>query len=47
MMDLFLFFMSGLTIGIAITYTYFDSKLRQERLDTLLAKIKAANNEKI
>ena len=47
MMEPFLFFMSGLTVGVALVYTYFDNKMKEERLNALLAKIKAANNEKI
>ena len=44
-MEMFLYFMSGLTIGIAMTYTYFDSKAREERFKALLMRVKASNDE--
>jgi len=46
-MELFLFFMSGLSLGIVTTYTYYDSRARQERFEALLVKIKAVNNKEI
>ena len=42
---MFLYFMSGLTIGIAMTYSYFDSKAREERFNELLMRVKASNDE--
>jgi len=49
----FLFFMSGLTLGIAMTYTYYDAKARRERMDAMFIKIRTLigddsinNNEK-
>ena len=36
----FLFFMSGLTLGIAMTYTYYDAKARRERMNAMLIKIR-------
>ena len=44
-MEMFLYFMSGLTIGIAMTFTYFDSKAREERFKALLMRVKASNDE--
>ena len=43
-METLLFFMSGLTLGIALTYTYYDSKEREEKFNALLAKVKLGNN---
>ena len=44
-MEMILYFMSGLTLGIAMTYTYFDSKAREERFKDLLMRVKASNDE--
>ena len=44
-MEMFLYFMSGLTIRIAMTYSYFDSKAREERFNELLMRVKASNDE--
>jgi len=38
-METLLFFMSGLTLGIAMTYTYYDSKI--QRLYAQFVKIEA------
>jgi hypothetical protein len=43
-METLLFFMSGFTLGIAMTYTYFDSKARRERMEAVFVKIKSMNN---
>ena len=43
-METFLYFMSGLTLGIAMTYTYYDAKARRERMDAMFAKIKTISN---
>ena len=43
-METFLYFMSGLTLGIAMTYTYYDAKARRERMDAMFAKIKVMDN---
>ena len=44
-METFLFFMSGLTLGIAVTYTYYDAKARHERLEAVFVKIKSMNDK--
>ena len=44
-METLLFFMSGLTLGIAMTYTYYDAKARRERMDAVFAKIKSMYNK--
>ena len=43
-METFLYFMSGLTLGIAMTYTYYDAKARRERMDEMFAKVKAMDH---
>ena len=43
-METLLFFMSGLTLGIAMTYTYYDAKARRERMDAMFAKVKAMDH---
>ena len=43
-METFLYFMSGLTLGIAISFTYYDAKARRERMDAMFAKIKVMDN---
>ena len=43
-METFLYFMSGLTLGIAMTYTYYDAKARRERMDAMCAKGKAMDH---
>ena len=43
-METLLFFMSGLTLGIALTYTYYDSREREEKFNALLAKANLRNN---
>ena len=43
-METLLYFMSGLTLGIAMTYTYYDAKARRERMDAMFAKIKVMDN---
>jgi hypothetical protein len=43
-MEIFFYFMSGLTLGIAMTYTYYDAKARRERMDAMFAKIKVMDN---
>jgi len=40
-METLLFFMSGFTLGIAMTYTYYDAKARRERMDAMFAKVKS------
>ena len=44
-METLLFFMSGFTLGIAMTYTCYDSKARRERMDAVFAKIKSMYNK--
>ncbi len=44
-METFLYFMSGLTLGIAMTYTYYDAKARRERMDAMFAKVTAMNDK--
>ena len=44
-METLLYFMSGLTLGIAMTYTYFDSKAKRERMDAVLIKIRSMNTK--
>ena len=43
-METLLFFMSGLTLGIAMTYTYYDARARRERMDAMFAKVKAMDH---
>ena len=43
-MEIFFYFMSGLTLGIAMTFTYYDNKARRERMDAMFAKVKAMDN---
>jgi hypothetical protein len=43
-MEIFLYFMSGLTLGIAMTHTYYDAKARRERMDAMFAKVKVMGN---
>ena len=43
-MEIFFYFMSGLTLGIAMTYTYYDAKARRERMDAMFAKVKAMDH---
>jgi hypothetical protein len=43
-METLLFFMSGFTLGIAMTYTYYDAKI--QRLHKLFAKIESMVREK-
>ena len=43
-MEIFFYFMSGLTLGIAMTFTYYDAKARRERMDVMFAKIKVMDN---
>jgi len=43
-METLLFFMSGLTLGIALTYTYYDSREREEKFNALLAKVSLRDN---
>jgi len=52
-METFLFFMSGLTLGIAVTYTYYDAKAKREQMDAMFSKLRMLidddninNNEK-
>ena len=44
-METFLYFMSGLTLGMAMTYTYYDAKARRERMETMFAKVTAMNDK--
>ena len=43
-METLLFFMSGLTLGIAMTYTYYDSKI--QRLYAQFIKIESMVRDK-
>ena len=43
-MEIFFYFMSGLTLGIAMSFTYHDAKARRERMDAMIAKVKAMDN---
>ena len=43
-MEIFFYFMSGLTLGIAMSFTYHDAKARRERMDAMFAKIKVMDN---
>ena len=38
-MEIFFYFMSGLTLGIAMTYTYYDGKI--QRLHAQFVKIES------
>ena len=42
-METYLFFISGLALGVAITYFYYDARI--QRLHTLLVQIKASGRE--
>ena len=44
-MEIFFYFMSGLTLGIAMSFTYYDAKARRERMDAMFAKIKVMDND--
>ena len=43
-MEIFFYFMSGLTLGIAMSFTYHDAKARRERMDAMFTKIKVMDN---
>ena len=43
-MEIFFYFMSGLTLGIAMSFTYYDAKARRERMDAMFTKIKVMDN---